>query len=50
MSAKRGADGSPETTERLLQESRKLLRDLGERLGGEDGAVVPDAEPGEEPA
>ena len=27
-------DGSPETTERLLEQSRELLKDLGERLSG----------------
>jgi hypothetical protein len=32
-------DGKPETTSRLLQASRDLLRDLRERIGLETGAV-----------
>ena len=40
MSGSPRADGSPETTERLLHQSRQLLRDIGERLSGERGYVT----------
>jgi hypothetical protein len=47
MSASEGT--GPEVTQRLLDQSRELLRDLGERLrGGQpDVAATPPAPPGE---
>ena len=39
MSTGGAAQGSGQLTERLLAESRELLRDLSERLRGEDGAI-----------
>jgi hypothetical protein len=51
MSTERGADGSPETTERLLQQSRELLETLAHRLTDQEGAAAldPTADPEVEP-
>jgi hypothetical protein len=38
-----------ETTAHLLEQSRKLIAELSERLGDEDGSVVLDSEDDEEP-
>jgi hypothetical protein len=45
MGANREADGSSETTERLLEQSRELLDDLRQRLGDEEGSVRVDPQP-----
>lgn len=44
-----GADGSPETTKRLLEESRELLGAITDRLAEQDGAFALDPEVEDEP-